>query len=595
MLSGCLFSISSWTQNSYTVGNINFKGNATLSEKILKNQMNTSSVTFFQKIAFWKEKPEFSPTMIENDVERLHRFYQRQGFLNNQINYTLDRNDRKEKVTIQMEIEEGSAVKIGSVRFIPPEDSAAASVLSEIREEVPVDTGDRFVDKKILDFEAQIRELYYDQGYPFAEVEHELNVYDDQQKVAVSFHINPGTSAYFGGINIKGDSLVSEKFIRKRLKFSEGQKYSGSKLDATQARLFGTDLFRYVVVRGQKDSMNNNRIPVTIEVGEKPPWSLEAGVGYGNEDRFRASVNLTKLQFFGGARKLIVEGKHSHFLPVSLESKFIQPKMIGDKLDLIVNPFFIRENEKSYTVDRLGGGVTFQRKLSSSASGYLMYSLERDFLKDYTKTDPSVNKEKEDFIRNKSGFTLGFSENTTNKMFDPASGWKLNGHITYMGVGFRSEFHYTKTDISFIRYIPIDDDWTLAGRIRAGFINPRGEESTPIEDRFLLGGASSLRGWGRHEVSPVNSEGRPVGGNSMLESNLELRFPIYDIFSGVAFIETGNVWRKAFTYTPSKLKYDTGFGLRVKTPVGPVRLDIAAPVFEKTFSPQFFISVGHAF
>jgi outer membrane protein insertion porin family len=149
--------------------------------------------------------------------------------------------------------------------------------------------------------------------------------------------------------------------------------------------------------------------------------------------------------------------------------------------------------------------------------------------------------------------------------------------------------------VGLVRYLPLDQGWTAAGRIRAGFIKPRGDEASPIEDRFLLGGASSLRGWGRHQISPVNEEGRAIGGNSMLETNVELRFPIYDIFSGVAFFEAGNVWRNAFTWSLADLKYDVGTGLRVSTPVGPVRLDVAAPLFEKQARPMLFISIGHAF
>ena len=146
-----------------------------------------------------------------------------------------------------------------------------------------------------------------------------------------------------------------------------------------------------------------------------------------------------------------------------------------------------------------------------------------------------------------------------------------------------------------VRYYQLDDGWIIAGRVRSGFINPLRNESSPIEDRFLLGGAFSMRGWGRHQISPVNEQGKLTGGNSMLEGNMELRFPIFDIFSGVVFTDIGNVWRKAFAYDFNQLRYDAGSGLRVKTPVGPVRLDIASPLFEREIRPQFYISIGHAF
>lgn len=220
-----------------------------------------------------------------------------------------------------------------------------------------------------------------------------------------------------------------------------------------------------------------------------------------------------------------------------------------------------------------------------------MYSFERVFLQDLSSSE-ALEKKK---IRNKSGFTLGFDRNTSNSRFNPSAGWRINGHFTYMGIGFRSRFHYYKAEVGLIRYYHLAKDWTLAGKVRAGFIEPLRGEQTPIEDRFLQGGASSLRGWGRHSISPVNREGNLIGGNSMLESSLELRFPVYDIFSGVVFTDFGNVWRSSLSYHPADLLYDAGLGMRVHTPVGPVRLDLATPVFENNFDLRFYISIGHAF
>ena len=587
--------LSSQGQETYTIKYIDFQGNEILTEQNLLEQMNTNSPTFFEKLTFWKEKPEFSQIMFENDMERLHRYYQRHGFLTPRLNYDLERNEQKKQMEIKIDIEEGTPVTIHSVQFSKTADSAASSILEAIEDDLPLKPGDRFVDEKIMDYEREMENHFKDRGYPFAEVKRDLEVFPEQKQVDIAFKMEPGPLANFGEINIAGDSLVSENFIRKKVTISKGGQYSANKLDSTQTKLFSTDLFRYVVVRGQKDSIRNDRIPVMIEVSELPTWSMEAGAGYGSEDRFRASVNLTRLRFLGGARRLIFEGKHSHFLPISVEAKFIQPGMLGEKLDLVVNPFFIREREESYTVDRLGGGLTLQQDFSESTSGYLMYSLERDFLQDLTITEFLAREEQGDLIRNKSGVTVGFTGNNTDKLIAPTSGWKFNSHFTYMGLGFQSLFHYYKGEVGLVRYLPLDDKWTAAGRIRAGFIKPRGEEASPIEDRFLLGGASSLRGWGRHQISPVNEEGRAIGGNSMLETNLELRFPIYDIFSGVAFFEAGNVWRNAFTWSLADLKYDVGTGLRVSTPVGPVRLDVATPLFEKQTRPMIFISIGHAF
>ena len=582
-------------QDDYAISEIDFHGNETLTERALLEQMNTRAPTFLEKITFWKKNPAFSPVMFENDMERLHHYYQRHGFLDPGLDYSLNRDDQRGEMAITIDIQEGKPIKIRKIQFKGQLDSAARSLLAKYRDTSLLEPGVRFIDEEILNFEREMRDYFSNRGYPNIEVHRNLNVLRAKKQVDIVFDIETGPPATFGDVKIKGDSLVSERFIRNKLTFSRGQRYSGEKLDATQMKLFNTDLFRYVVVRGQSDSIQDRRIPVLIEVSEQPSWSLEAGVGYGSEDRFRASVYLTRLRFLGGARKLIFEGKHSHFLPVSLESRFIQPGLAGGNLDLIVNPFFIREREQSYTVDRLGGGLTFQQRFTKNTSGYLMYSLERDFLQDFSIPEYLEREEDRDLVRNKSGLTVGIRRNTTKKLIAPTSGWKANGHFTYMGIGFRSEFHYYQSEVSLVRYFRVDDDWIVAGRIRSGFIKPLRDESSPIEDRFLLGGASSMRGWGRHQISPVNEQGKLIGGNTMLEGNVELRFPIYDIFSGVIFTDIGNVWRKTYAYDLTDLRYDAGAGLRIKTPVGPVGLDIATPLFEREKRLQFFLSVGRAF
>ncbi len=578
-------------QEGYEVWEIRFEGRDSLSSQLLTEQMNTREATLLEKLAFWKEAPRFSSIMLENDLERLRRVHQRQGFLDPQLDYHLDKDQEKKRLRIVLKISEGLPVRIRGMGYELQQDSTGRGLLEKIEQDSMLVSGMRFTDNRVFQVENRIKKIFVNHGFPYVKVKRRLEVFPAKHAVNVYFNVDPGPHAKFGEVRIHGDTLVSRAFIRRKMAFAPGQTFVQDKLEATQNRLFNTDLFRYVIVRPRKDSISNRRIPIYLEVSESPPWSLEGGLGYGTEDRFRTSLRLTKLQFLGGNRKLILEGKHSHFLPVSLETRFIQPSLLGERLDLMVHPFFIRENERSYEVDRLGGGLTFQENFSSTTSGYLMYSFERVFLRDLSSRQALEEKK----IRNKSGVTLGLDHNTTDSRFNPSAGWRLNGHFTYMGIGFRSRFHYTKAEVEWARYQRLAKDWILAGKVRAGFIEPLRGEQSPIEDRFLLGGASSLRGWPRHSISPVNIENEPTGGNSMLESSLELRFPIYDIFSGVAFADLGNVWWKSFRYPLNDLRYDVGLGFRVHTPVGPVRLDLASPVFEQSFKPQLFISIGHAF
>lgn len=582
-------------QNDLTVREIVFKGNDSIADQSLAGQMNTREATLGEKMKFWSRNPVFSEKTLQEDISRLETYYQRQGFLTPEMDYKIHERQNGKSLAVHIHINEGEAYRIQDITYDDPDVPQRHLSLTQIQENRVFNKGDRFVDYMILAHESQIRTRLKNHGYAFAEVGHNIQFEQNVRAANIHFTIQPHSLTYFGRIRLDGDTLVSEEFVRKQLNFKPGDVYSEQKISDAQKRLFNTDLFNYIVIHSDKKNVSGDSIPITVKMEERPPWSLEAGVGYGTEDRLRLSAQLTKLQFLGETRKFLFIGRRSYYLPIDLETKIIQYNLFFDNLDLIVNPFFIRENEESYRIDRLGGGITLQQTFSDKTSGYILYSMERDFLKNKTELDTLTGRFRDD-IHNKSGITVGFVRNTANNLFSPSRGGKLKGHVTYMGLGFQSRYHYFRIEAEADRYYELYDNWVLAGKLRVGLIESlKNTEPTPIEDRFLLGGASSLRGWGRHQVSPVNEQGQLIGGNSMLETSIELRFPIYDIFSGVVFSDLGNVWRKSYDYDLSQLRYNAGLGFRAETPIGPVRLDIATPILKDPFRVQFFISIGHAF
>ena len=143
--------------------------------------------------------------------------------------------------------------------------------------------------------------------------------------------------------------------------------------------------------------------------------------------------------------------------------------------------------------------------------------------------------------------------------------------------------------------------------LRPGSIGTVGEESNlkvPFHRRYWLGGANSLRGWGRFEVAP-QFEGIPIGGHTMFETSAELRVPVWGNLSGVLFADAGNVWNNAWDFNMNDLRYDVGPGLRYSTPIGPVRVDLGYQLNpipgllvngkEQPRRFRFHFSIGQAF
>jgi outer membrane protein insertion porin family len=203
--------------------------------------------------------------------------------------------------------------------------------------------------------------------------------------------------------------------------------------------------------------------------------------------------------------------------------------------------------------------------------------------------------------RNKSIGTFGMIRNNSRPLFNPAYGGVNSITVEYSGSAFGSKFPYWKVVVERRGFIGLGQGWVFAYRAKAGSMAPAGDQKvTPIEERFYAGGSASVRGWQRFQLGPLSDDVNKtaLGGNSLFEGSAELRYPVYKFFSGAAFIDFGNVWRRANTFVRKELHYAAGLGMRFATPIGPIRFDVAGKLNkqyaeESTF--EFHVSVGQAF
>jgi outer membrane protein assembly factor BamA len=121
-------------------------------------------------------------------------------------------------------------------------------------------------------------------------------------------------------------------------------------------------------------------------------------------------------------------------------------------------------------------------------------------------------------------------------------------------------------------------------KLREGIVTSYGDsDRVPIYERFFAGGTYTIRGYKERDVGPQDISGDAVGGGSMVVGNAELTFSIVENLKGAFFIDAGNVWAtpdskpKGGTITTG-IKVSIGTGVRIKTPIGPVKLDLGFPV-----------------
>jgi len=173
-----------------------------------------------------------------------------------------------------------------------------------------------------------------------------------------------------------------------------------------------------------------------------------------------------------------------------------------------------------------------------------------------------------------SSVGLDWQRTVTDNALNPRHGYQIALHSEKAGQVLPSTFNYFALSADARNFLPIGNRIVVANRLLVGNIRPAGyvQAQVPFSKKFFLGGATSLRGWGRFEVSPL-AAGEPVGGDAMFSFSSEARAVLKGKLGGVLFLDAGNVWTDLRTVNFNEIRYDVGTGLRYSTPVGPIRLD----------------------
>ena len=397
----------------------------------------------------------------------------------------------------------------------------------------------------------------------------------------------------FGAITIDGDVSVDEDVIRRELAFHEGELYQLSRLTESQRRLYGLELFQFVNVAPRLPEDRSPQVPIVVTVAEGKHRRLQLAAGYGSEERARGRINWRHVNFFGGARTGEVEARASS-LEQGLRGTLTEPYFFQRGLSLRLSGSTWWANEPVYEYRSSGGRVIVTKDFSRAGIGstrgvrnvlsasliqeYEDYTIAEDVLADPTFRDELIalglDPETGRGTGTVAALELDFERNTAAQPLDPREGYMVSGHVERAGQWLRGTFDYTEVMGEVRGYVPLGSRLVWANRLRSGTLAGPSSALIPFYKRYFVGGSSSVRGWGRYQVSPLTPSGNPIGGRTMMELSTEARFGIRGKLGGVLFVDGGNVWTDPWSVQLSDLRWAIGPGIRYDTPIGPMRLDV---------------------
>lgn len=587
-------------QKNYEIRKIKLNGLKVLEKEDILTNTTMYESNWFNRVIQKKEPALYNPEFLRADTERIRLYYQSQGFINASVAIdSVKANDKKQTVDIILSIIENKPVKVDSVSFditTVKIDNPSDTSVKRITRKITLIEGKRFTDNELHADIENINYFFKNQGFMYVETDFDLKLNADTSLTDIFYRVNTGEKCTFGVTQVAGNRYITEKVIRRQFKYKEGDIFSKKNMEASRKQMYDLHLFKVVSFTPVSDKLNQkNPIPVKVFIQEMPRWSSKFGVGYGTEDKFRAFSDFTYRGIAGGSSSLNFLLKYSALTPYYASLSWIEPHFLMHKLSLSVNPYAKREAEPGYTTSTYGVNLPATYGFTDKIKTTLTYYIEK-VSQEIESGDTDVpNPEDKDYLYNKSGLSASCTFNYAKPLMTPEKGWVLSVGAKINGYIFGSDFNYTRlwTDVRSYQQL---GKFSFGERIMLGAIRSADAMGfIPVEDRWYSGGGTSNRGWARSAIGPKRESGSPIGGKSIFETNLEIKHPLIWKLDIAAFMDASNVWTDSYYYRFDNLDVAVGGGLRLNTPIGPVRVDVGVPVWNEKRRLQLFLSVGHAF
>lgn len=570
------------------VHSLTFEGVKAVDEGRLRTALATRQNAVVPVVGWqlpWSKKNYFDRSRFEADLKRIEAFYADRGYPDARVTgFDVKLNDKQDSADVTLKIAEGEPVKVAAVEFvgfdvIPP------AHLDAMKSKMPLAVGrPRDRQQVVVTHEMAVNELR-DHGYPYGKVTTAENDGADGRQATLTFTAEPGTVAYFGTIEISGNKTVSDHVIRRQLTFKPGDLYRRSIVQDTQRRLYAMELFQFVNIEALNPEQQNPQVNTRVTVAEGKHQRVNFGVGYGTEEKGRVDGEYHHLNFLGGARSAGTHVRYSS-LDRGVRLDFTQPYLFTPHFSFGLEGQQWHTFTPAYRSVVTGGKVTLTHRSSAQTSWSVSSIRERnvsDIQIDLRQNpelfgdliaiglDPTTGEQRGTLSA--IGFDLQHS--TADNLLNAHRGYQLALHTEEAGRLLPGTFNYYAISADGRHYLPLSDRVVFANRVQLGTINAAGKNpiQVPFSKKYFLGGAGSVRGWGRFEISPLSRDGFPIGGNALFAFSSELRSQLRGNLGGVLFLDGGNVWADGWTLHIRDLRYAVGPGLRYTTPIGPVRFD----------------------
>lgn len=436
----------------------------------------------------------------------------------------------------------------------------------------------------------RLEEEYRQNGYILARV---TDIHMDTDGT-LSITVNEGIVEDF---KVKGNVKTKDYVITREMKLKKGKPFNAKDARRSMQRVYNLGYFEDVNVK-LNPGKEPNSVEVEISVVEMNTGTFGIGAGYSNADGFIGMISIGDKNFRGTGDKVNIRWEFGGEDNKNYDFSYTKPWIDDKETTATINLYDITNEYADYNINgdeiarydkkRRGQELTFSRKTDNEyVSNYVTLKNRDDIYKGpadgyegskdqyyedvFHQPDGKGSGYYEDWMpataaeRRKENFgvtrsiTVGRIFDSRDNIYDPHEGKRIAYSLEWAGLG--GDFDFTKFTADYRYYYRAGGESVWALNLGAGYA----EGDMPLSQRFSMGGSDTLRGY----------EDDQFRGNSMLKATLEYRFPIIKKVQGVLFTDNGYAWDKRHEdeFDLGLIKNSFGVGLRINSPLGPVKLD----------------------
>ena len=570
---------------------------------------------------------QYSQALLDEDLEAIRSLYRSNGFGAVSVAGFLEDGlgGNRRQLAVRIEIDEG-------------EQTFVSGLVTSGFSELPVDElsfqfasapGQPFSEANIGSDRERVLGEYYNAGYRDVRFHWRAEPGSAPNTTVLYYEVSHGGQILTGPTILSGMRRTRDQFLQRRIELSPGAPLSQASMFATQRNLYDLGVFSKVEVALQNPDGVEDLKPVLLQVEEARRWAVGAGGGAefaqigrntaeltnpAGDATFspRMTLEVTRLNVFGKAHTMGFRTRLSLLQQRGLFTYEAPRWFDSDRWRMTVNGLYDTfRNVNTFTGRRLEGAFQLSQQLGRTTTVLYRYAYRRTSIDENTlHIEPllvplvsqpvRVGLLSSTFISDRrddpTDTTKGIY-NTVNVAL-ASKRWGSQPNFARM-LAQNSTYHTIRRRVVFARTIQVGINLPWAGNLVEGVEEARfagrPDPRIPLSERYFGGGANSHRGFAYNQAGPRDpSTGFPLGGGSQFLNSMELRFPLLgsDI-SGVLFHDAGNVFSRpgrvnfrarqdvrvnskgtkefGFDY----MVHAMGLGIRYRTPIGPVRLDVA--------------------